>query len=447
MSVTTPTVSEFKPLPQQLEVIKDIRTKYKYNHLHEVLLSGSVGSAKTLALAHLVVSHCIIYENAFVGVGRLTMPSLKETLLDVILKHMLGEVEFQYNMVRGQILFANGSKIQTFSWADKNYQKFRSYEFTAFAIEELTETNTDEFYTEIYSRVGRTKHVKEKWIVSATNPGDPEGWIYKRFIDSNKPTRHVYYSRTHDNPFLADSYIADLEENLDPRMCRRLLYGEWLSINQENVYYSYEKDKNFINESYRVNANYPIRISFDFNIGAGKPLSLIFAQYIDKVFHVFNEVIIEGARTENALEDAAARGLLDFSTNYIINGDATGKSRSTNSNHSDYEVIRNFLDNYKQERGSYINYRMDVPLSNPRVRDRHILVNGLLHNAKGERRIFVYKDAPTVDEGLRLTKLKPGANYVEDDSKYYQHCTTALGYMCSAAVKNENKKPIGTMRR
>jgi hypothetical protein len=40
----------------------------------------------------------------------------------------------------------------------------------------------------------------------------------------------------------------------------------------------------------------------------------------------------------------------------------------------------------------------------------------------------VYKKAATLDEGMRLTKLRPGSQYIEDDSKRYQHITTALGY-------------------
>lgn len=31
-------------------------------------------------------------------------------------------------------------------------------------------------------------------------------------------------------------------------------------------------------------------------------------------------------------------------------------------------------------------------------------------------------------EGFRLTKLKEGADYIEDDANDYQHITTSVGY-------------------
>jgi len=117
-----------------------------------------------------------------------------------------------------------------------------------------------------------------------------------------------------------------------------------------------------------------------------------------------------------------ARGLLDYPTNYVVHGDATGKARNTRSVQSDYDIIQDFLEDER------VRFDIDVPRSNPPIRTRHNVVNGTICSKSGSRRLFVYKDAPTVDEGLRLTSLKKGAQYLEDDSKSFQHITTALGY-------------------
>jgi len=145
-------------------------------------------------------------------------------------------------------------------------------------------------------------------------------------------------------------------------------------------------------------------------------------QFHNRNSHIFAESIIHGGRTADVIEDLDGRGFLMKDCMYYIRGDAAGRHRDTRGSKSDYDIIMKELDRRN------IKYQYQVPPANPAVRDRHNRVNAMLCNALGERRMFVYKNCPVVDEGFRLTKLKPGANYVEDDSKHYQHCLTAVGY-------------------
>lgn len=440
-----PTLAEFNPkdVPYQFDVLKDIRRNFHYasgqtvgdslspGGVHQVLLSGSVGSAKSLLMAHIVITHCLFNPGAVAGIGRLTMPSLKDTLLDVILKHLGRDIPYVLNRVKGSITFANGSKILSFSWADGNFSKFRSYEFSLFAIEELTENDDKEFYTEILLRVGRLKHVEEKLLICATNPDDPAHWAYKHFITGSKtdPTIHVYYSKTRENKFLPASYITTLEKNLDEKMAQRMLEGVWLSIAGDVVYYSYTQEGNFRDFPYAIDTDFTVHLSFDFNIGVGKPMSCVFYQ-IDRQgnFHFFEEIVIEGARTEGILEEAGARGLFNKDTFYLIHGDATGGARTTVSKKSNYDIITEFLNAYRTHENKTVKFRIAVPRSNPPIRARHNLVNSLMRNVHGNHRLFVYQGCPVTDEGFRLTKLRERGQYIEDDSKYYQHVTTAAGY-------------------
>ena len=95
-----------------------------------------------------------------------------------------------------------------------------------------------------------------------------------------------------------------------------------------------------------------------------------------------------------------------------------------------------------------IKYEIKVPRSNPPIRTRHNKVNAQICNANGLRRLFVYRDAPTVDEGLRMTKLKPGAQYIEDDSNHFQYITTALGYkICGILSEAEESTGVYSFRR
>ena len=152
------------------------------------------------------------------------------------------------------------------------------------------------------------------------------------------------------------------------------------------------------------------------------------------------EVVIDGQRTADSLEEMYERGLLDFPARYEIYGDATGRHRDTRSKVSDWDIIDNFFANITSKKAKRpLRYKIEVGRSNPPVRTRHNHVNGVLCNANNKRRLMVYKDCPTVDEGLRLTKLKSGAQYLEDDTDRFQHITTALGYAVCGVLDNESQ--------
>jgi hypothetical protein len=427
---STPNYLNFLPLPQQAEVIYDVHEfDYKRHGLFEFLLSGSVGSSKSLTLAHLIVDHCVRFDKAAVGIGRLALPRLKETLCQKIYEHLYqAKIPFHFDQNKGAFRFGNGSKIIPFSWSDKKYEKFRSYELSAMVFEELSE-NHDEHrraYEEAAARVGRLTHIPHRWIGCASNPDSPSHWVHKYFIQSTKPQRRTYYSVTSDNPFLPRSYTDTLLSIYDAKMARRMIYGEWIEIADECIYYAYAREHNYRDYSYKLVEALPVCLAFDFNIAIGKPLSLAFVQHFKGQTHVFNHVVVEGLKTEQALTEAKNRGLLKQHIKYIIHGDATGRHSDTRNNQSDYEIIENFME------ANNLNYEMDVPRSNPPIKERHNIVNGRICNARGERNLFVYKDAPMADEGFRLTALKKGASYIEDDSKAFQHITTSIGYsICS----------------
>lgn len=409
-------------------------------------MSGAVGSAKSVVGAHAAVSHCLLYKNARVGIGRLSMPALKGTLFRSIIEHIGDDIEVRVNEQSAIIKFPNGSEIRSFSWSDKKYKKVRSFEFSMFIIEELTENDEAEVYEEISSRVGRLNHIHEKIVMSMTNPDDPSHWAYARFIGKPRPNHHVYYSRTTDNPYLPESYVRDLKENFDPLMARRMMDGEWLSIMQDVIYYAYDKDVQFVQKPYQFNHNEPIWLSFDFNIGDGKPLSCHLAQFINGVAHVFDEVVIDGARTHEACEELHARGYFNVGARWIITGDASGNHRDTRGVRSDFDIIRKFFDHVESPSGK-VEYQTKVPLSNPGVRFRHNKVNSYCKNELGKVRLYVYEACKVLDEGMRLTKLKKGGNYIEDDSKSYQHITTALGYFICRADSDMNKSHGGVYAR
>lgn len=454
MEKSTPNFEEFNPflLPFQTAVIEDVYHNLDFSMgMHELLFSGTIGSSKSTLAAHLIIRHALDNHGARILIGRRSLPDLKDTLFQKIIEHLEGSrlIEGKHYIVRNntaevEFLF-NNSIIIGKSWADKKYRKFRSLELSMAVIEEATENNGDDMkaISEIRQRIGRIRHIKQNLMIFCTNPDGPRHPIYKYFFIEKSPTKHIYLSKSKDNPFLTEWYIEQKRRELDPKEARRQIDGEWIEIDSERLYHSYSVEHNFIKAPYEINPTLPIAIAFDFNIGHGKPLSCAFGQY-DKAkdrFHFFDEIVIEGARTLNLMEEAGHRGLLDHNVEYHIFGDATGEARSTNSIHSDYDIIRSFLNNFKRKDSTPLVYKMKVPRSNPPIRTRHNLVNSYCENSLGERRLFVYEKCKKLNEGMMLTALKKGAEYLEDDSKDYQHVTTAIGYFVVYQHNNKNIQP------
>lgn len=448
---SSPTLSTFNPhiIKSQYSFIKEVRTEFDYEQgYYELLLSGSVGSSKTTLAAHVGLTHCLFNPGARLLLGRKALPDLKRTIFQKCLDHIGNDLQdgkdFFVNTTQASIKFSNGSEIISTSWSDKKYKKVRSLDISAAIIEELSENEGDdvEVYDEIKMRVGRLTHIKEKWIIGCTNPDSPASYWYKYFMLNGNDLRRVYYSLTSDNPFLPKSYIQKLIEDLDPKMVERMIYGRWIDIAGETIYYQYDSSIHYKSEEYKINTQYPVGFSFDFNIGDGKPLSVVFFQYIDDTFHFFDEIVIEGLRTEQACVEANNRGLFKLGVPYYkLHGDSTGSQRSTNSNTNNFQIIRDFL------HLNQIPFKYEV-ITNPPIKTRHNMMNGYLKNSEGRVRFFIYGKSKNkckiLDEGMRLTKLKKGSSYIEDDSKHYQHITTAAGYAVYSNVVTKNLDPVIT---
>jgi hypothetical protein len=425
---STPTLEEFIPLPQQLEVIKSVRQADYNKGMHEFLLSGSVGSTKSLTLAHLAITHCLIYPNANFMIGRLALPQLKATLCNKIKQHASSKnFSFRYNETTGDFKFTNGSKITAITWADKNFEKLGSFEFSAGAIEELIETKTSDAYDKVLQRIGRLPHIRENFLISATNPSGPQHWAYKKIIEAKSDKIKVFYSNTFDNPYLPRTYIEGLLDRLDDKQAQRQIYGRWVEIETEVIYYQYDRSRNFKEEEYKLRDELPIYISCDFNIAIGKPMSWSLSQKIGDEWHVFDEAVVESQSTPHMLDELAARGLFEKPNEFRVRGDAAGKSGDTRSNKSDYDIIDKFLSNYQRDDFTRLTYKIEVPKKNPPIRERHNTVNAYFMNANGHTRLYIYKKAKYTDEGFRLTRLKEGSQYQEHED-YTQHITTAVGY-------------------
>ena len=447
------TLQTFNPaaVPYQEKVVNLIRRDWDYSKGNlEILLSGSYGSAKSILMAHLGVTHCLFYPRSVVMLARKAMPDLKATIFKEVIEHLdeEGIVEGRDYKVNysgsPSISFRNGSRIETISWADRKFKKGRSRKFSMLILEELTENDEEdrEAFMTLKARLRRLPHVKENVLIAATNPDSPAHWVYRYFFEKKEETKFVFKSVTTDNPFLDPIYIEQLIRDLDPRAIQRYIYGEWIELQKDQVYYNYSSERNF-KTGFQFQKGETLILTHDFNIGQGKPMSAAAMSKRGESYHAFKSFHVEGARTLDIMEEIASSGLLDIAGKVIVYGDATGKSNDTRSIKTDYDIIKSFLANYVTKDGRHLNFELKVPAGNPPIRRRQNLVNAYCENGNGEVRFYVYDK--WIDEGMRLTAFKKGADMIEDDSLPQQHITTAIGY-CLDFDKNRVTPPSSSIR-
>lgn len=446
--MSTPTLTKFDPriIPWQYDVINYIHNYDFSNGLLELMFSGTVGSAKTVETCHLIAVHAITNPNSKVLILRRALKDLKRTIWDILLKHLADSPNLikQYNKSEMSLELVNGSKILGDSFDSGDYEKFKSLDLSMCVIEEATESDKD-LYDILKTRLGRIQGIKQNIFIMLTNPDGPDHYLYKNIILKETQSRKVFYSKTADNPFIPKWYIDSLREDLDPITARRLLNGEWVSNQTAMPYYAYKSEISFKKDvKYKINPNLPIDLMHDFNIGEGKPMSAAIGQTNGTTFHVIKEFIVDGFNTGQIMDEIADSGIFENYCLFRIFGDSSGRNKDTRNNKTDYEIIKKFLSDYRRKDGSSLVYEDKVPRANPEIRKRQEAVNSRCCNDKGEVNLFIYQDAPTVDEGLRLTKIKKGSSYQEDDKDRYQHVVTALGYWITKvrAMMKESKGVI-----
>ena len=224
-------------------------------------------------------------------------------------------------------------------------------------------------------------------------------------------------------------------------MADRMLRGQWVSIASEKPYHAYDTNMQFLKEkTYNIDQSLPLDIMHDFNIGHGKPMSAAVGQYKDESYHIFKDFIVEGFDTEQIINEMIDSGIFETVRSVRVFGDFNGLNRDTRSKMNDYDIILKALQKYTKNNGMKLQVSIHIPRSgNPPVRSRQNVVNAHCLNENKKIRLWIYKDAPTVDEGLRLTKIKKGSTYQEDDSDRFQHVVTALGYYVHECFVNINK--------
>ena len=422
----------YKLLPAQQEFIK-----IPHDYPRDIALyQGGYGSGKTFCGSLLGILLSLKYPGIRGLVGALTFPLVRDTTLATYLEHLdnMGFVHgthYEYMKAENKLKFKNGSEILFRHMEEPN--KLKSLNLGFVELEEMSDIPEGTFKM-LLGRLRQT--IKPEWeakgfkyrIFGHTNPEPAKGWIYKHFVEQKPDNYRLILAPTTQNTFLAPDFVESLKEAYDEQYYRINVLGEFGDYTSGLVV------KNFTSDNVKelhYQPDLPLHLTWDFNVD---PMSCICAHIADDTVFYFDEFILENATTESTINEVIKR-YPNHKGRIIINGDASGDNRSTQSEWSNYVIIRNAL----RKHYPYKNIELNVRPSNPRIKHRIAAFNARIKDMNGERKLFVDKKCEKLLYNIYNLKYKVGTSDVdvptyaqiktENQLKFLEHPFDAASYL------------------
>lgn len=400
------------------------------------LYQGGYGSGKTFVGSLIGILLCLQYAGIRGLVGAQTYTLLRDTTLRQYFEHldsmnMAQGVHYDYIKAEERIKFKNGSEILFRHLQEPN--KLKSLNLGFVELEEMSDTPESTFLM-LLSRLRQA--IKPEWrekgfkyrLFGHTNPEPNKGWIYKYFVQEKKPNYRLILAPTTQNTFLPADYVESLKAAYDPEYYRINVLGEFGDYTSGLVVKGFS-DEN-VREIY-YQQDMTLYLTWDFNVD---PMSCVCAHKTkDKVFY-FDEFILENASTEYTINEVIKR-YPNHKGDIVICGDASGDNRSTQSERTNYTIIRNAL------RRHYPNTAIRLCLRpyNPPIKNRIASFNRMVKDYKGVRRIFISPKCKEVLYNVYNLKYKTGSDEVDVPSysaiktdrrlKFLEHPFDAISYL------------------
>ena len=423
---------DYELLPAQKEFLLNVG-KYPRDI---ALYQGGYGSGKTFCGSLLGILFCLKYPGVTGLVGAQTYTLLRDTTLKQYFEHLdnMGFREgyhYDYQKSEEILKFKNGSEILFRHLQEPN--KLKSLNLAFVELEEMSDTPESTFKM-LISRLRQT--IKPEWkkngfkyrLFGHTNPESSKGWIYKYFVGEKPDNYRLIQAPTTQNKFLEPDYVESMKELYDEEYYRINVLGEFGDYTSGLIV------KNFSNENIKelhYRPDLPLHLTFDFNVD---PMSCILAHVAGgKVFY-FDEFILENTTTQGTMDEVLKK-YPAHKTDIIINGDASGDNRSTQSEVSNYVIIRNALKRHYPNN----KIKFDLRPYNPPIKNRIASFNAMIRNHNGERKIFIDKRCKWLLYNIYNLKYKVGSDVVdvptysqiktENNLKYLEHPFDSASYL------------------
>lgn len=230
----------------------------------------------------------------------------------------------------------------------------------------------------------------------------------------SEPNRLVR-GRTKDNPHLAPSYVQNLLAQYDDRLVAAYLEGHFVPMFEGRCFRFTEHEHVSFDAGY--DPHLPICMGWDFNVN---PMSVTLNHYHRSQLWTFDEIMLSSSHTEDVCDTFLGR-YGAHQGGLRVYGDAGGRSRSTKTRWTDYDIIADLL-------GQLPGFQEHVPSANPSQRESINTLNALMRNGHGVVSYAIHPSCVQTIKSLLTTVYDDkGQIYKAPDS--FEHLTDGLRYV------------------
>ena len=267
-------------------------------------------------------------------------------------------------------------------------------------------------------------------IIISYNPDSINDPVYKEFVESPRPRTLITHINYNDNPYCPKELIEEAEslKKTKPDEYKKI----WLGIPDDMsslAVVKYFTEDNI--KSVQYFSDEDLILTMDFNVD---PMMWGVCHKDKDNLYQLDEIVIENCTTQDAINEFINR-YPNHQGNIILCGDASGQYRKTQSNYSDYMIVRNALIRY--------GYKPDKVLTNirpfnPPIQHRVAAFNNLVYDNSGMRHYFVDPKCKWTLFNIKNLCYKAGTKIIDaptpnqiksnNDLKFFGHIFDAISY-------------------
>ena len=194
---------------------------------------GGIGSGKTIAGCVRALDYA--GRRKCLGiVAAPTYPMLRDATLRAFLE-IAGERVFEFFKGEMRAELVNGSEV-LFRTAD-NPERLRGPTVSWVYLDEAARCHYDAWRV----LIGRARQHGEAGPAWLTTTPKGRNWVWEYFVRDGDEGKALFRSRTQDNPYLAEEYIADLERDYVGQFAAQELGGEFVAL-EGLIYEEFSRD-------------------------------------------------------------------------------------------------------------------------------------------------------------------------------------------------------------
>lgn len=357
---------------------------------------------------------------------------LSQTTLPKYIEHLdnLGW-NYIWNEKKQTLYLPNGSTILFKHFEDP--EDLKSIDKHWCEIEEMSQISEDSFNM-LLSRIRKAPRPEwgDKWIwqiFGHSNPQASKGWIYEKFKKHPLPNFRRILAPTTENIHLPKDFVENLKATYSEEYFAINVLGKDDDSDSLLAVKGFNPDIQ-VREDLRIDERFPIHLTCDFNVD---PMCWYICQDYGNTTYVLYEFVIENTDTP-----ASAQLVVEtLGERYkkhpiIINGDATGLSRTTKG--VDYELLKTVL--YRE---GFNNLRVETLKKNPSIEWRMSCFNEWMQDHEGKHHILIHPQCKYFIYNLENVEIKEGTSKPKIPStgelkrnpkaKYLIHPIDAVSYL------------------